>query len=60
MASLKIYDEYTFLGQALFIIAQKVFYFSMEYSSMVSKAAFRPRDPGSNPGCFTVSNSNQK
>ena len=25
---------------------------SMEYSSMVSFAAFGPGDPGSNPGCF--------
>ena len=33
---------------------------SMECSSMVSVAAFGPRDPGSNPGWFAVSNSNLK
>ena len=27
---------------------------------MVSISAFRPRDPGSNPGWFTVSNSHRK
>ena len=30
----------------------------MKCSSMVSIAAFHPRDPGSNPGWFAVSNSN--
>ena len=33
---------------------------SVKCSSMVSIAAFGPRDPGSNPGRFAVSNSNQK
>ena len=32
----------------------------MEHSSVVSLAAFGPRDLGSNPGWFSVSNSNQK
>ena len=32
----------------------------MECSSMVNIAAFGPRDHGSNPGWFTVSNSNKK
>ena len=33
---------------------------SMECNSMVSIAAFGHRDRGSNPGWFTVLNSNQK
>ena len=32
--------------------------FAMECISMVIKAAFGPRDPGSNPGWFAISNSN--
>ena len=32
----------------------------MECSSIVSIAAFNPKDPGSNPGWFAVSNSNRK
>ena len=32
----------------------------MECSSMVSIAAYGPRDLGSNPGWFAVSNSSQK
>ena len=32
----------------------------MECSSMASIAAFGPGDPGSDPGWFAVSNSNQK
>ena len=31
----------------------------MECCSMVSIAAFGPEDPGSNPGWFAISNSNQ-
>ena len=31
----------------------------MDSSSMVSVAALNPRDPGSNPGWFAVSNSTQ-
>ena len=51
----------TFLKLSLSIFKwDKMLYLSMEYSSMVSLAAFSPGDLGSNLGWLAVSDSNVK